>query len=67
MTGFCLVTRTRVAQFVGDFADRAACIAALGLPPDGVADRDPAHDHEPRLWLEEAPPQLSRDGDRHPL
>jgi hypothetical protein len=67
MPGFMLVTRTRMAQFVGDFADRAAAIAALGLPPDGVVDRDPEHGHEPRLWLEPADAALPRDGDRHPL
>ena len=67
MPGYCLVTRTRVAQFVGDFASRDACIAALDLPKDGVVQRDPLHDAEPRLWLEEAPAALPRDGERHPL
>jgi hypothetical protein len=55
MPGYCLITRTRVAQFIGDFANRDACIAQLGLPADGVVDRDPLHDNEPRLWLEPAP------------
>jgi hypothetical protein len=67
MPGYCLITRTRVAQFVGDFASRDACIAALDLPKDGVLERDPLHDNEPRLWLEEAPDALPRDGERHPL
>jgi hypothetical protein len=67
MTGYCLITRTGVARFVGDFPDRDACIRALGLPADGVAERDPDHDDAPRLWLTEAPDALPRDGDRHPL
>ncbi len=67
MPGFMLVTRTCVGQFVGDFPDRDAAVAALGLPVDGVVDRDPCHGDEPRLWLETAPAGLPRDGDRHPL
>jgi hypothetical protein len=67
MPAFMLVTRTRVGQYVGDFPDRHACIVALGFPADGVVDRDPLNGEEPRLWLEEAPGDLPRDGNRHDL
>jgi hypothetical protein len=67
MKAFCLVNRTRTAHFVGDFADREACIAALGLPEDGVARRDPGRGDEPSLRLEDAPESLPRDGAPHPL
>lgn len=67
MPAFMLVSRTRVGQYVGDFPDRIAALAALGLTQDGVVDRDPRHGDEPRLWLEPAPDRLPRDGDRHDL
>ncbi|SEA87857.1 hypothetical protein [Rubrimonas cliftonensis] len=65
MTDFCLVNRANVAQFVGAFASREAAIAALNLPADGVARRDPCRDEEPQLWLTEAPETLPRDGAQH--
>lgn len=66
MTVWCLVDRANVAQFVGDFPDRAAAIAALHLPPDGIARRDP-ETGKPKLRLAEAPTTLPRDGDRHAI
>ena len=66
MTAWCLIDRANVAQYVGDFPDRASAIAALRLPPDGIARRD-SETGDPQLRLAEAPPSLPRDGDRHPI
>ncbi|TVQ41002.1 MAG: hypothetical protein EA356_00670 [Geminicoccaceae bacterium] len=65
MPDYMLINRTRVARFVGAFPDRDSAIAALKLPADGVARRDPELDNEPQLWLSVAHPDLPLDGNQH--
>jgi hypothetical protein len=66
MTAWRHVDRANVAQYVGDLPDRAAAVAALRLPPDGIARRDP-ESGDPQLQLAEAPPNLPSDGYRHAI